>query len=418
MKRLTGNFAVWVFACAAIGCAKKDAATATSADVPAVAVTVAPIQARAIRRSVDAVGTLNGFEEVTLAPKVEGRVLSIRADVGDIAVPGSVLLELDTTDYVLSVAEAKQAFAAELAKLDMTELPVGEPDLSRIPIVKRAAVSLEDAERRFQVKKNLLANKAVSKDEYDVAETDVRLAEATRTQAVTEAKATLAAARLRKATLELAEQRLRDCKLTVPVPAGWEAWASVVGPGFAPLRFAVAQRMLAEGEMVRSMPVTNAFKLVIDFKLKLRVTVPERYTAELKNDQIVAVSVEAYPDRTFPGRVARINPTIDSLNRTFQVEIEVPNATNTLKAGGFAKADITTKLEANRIVVPPAAIVAFAGVNTIYLVDGERAKSVRVTIGTREKDWVEVQGDIPTGSRVILSGQSQLADGSPIRIRN
>jgi len=284
--------------------------------------------------------------------------------------------------------------------------------------VKRAAVGLEDAERRFQVKKNLLANKAVSKEEYDLAETDVRLAEATRTQAVTEAKATLAASRLRKATLELAEQRLQDCKLKVPVPAGWEAWASVVGPGFAPLRFAVAQRMLAEGEMVRSMPVTNAFKLVIDFKLKLRVTVPERYTAELKIDQPVAVSVEAYPDRTFPGRVARINPTIDSLNRTFQVEIEVPNATNTLKAGGFAKADITTKLEANRIVVPPAAIVAFAGVNTIYLVDGERAKAVRVTIGTREKDWVEVQGDIPTGSRVILSGQSQLADGSTIRIRN
>ena len=173
MKRLTGHFAMWVFAFAAIGCAKMDTATATNADVPAVAVTIAPIQARAIRRSVDAVGTLNGFEEVTLAPKVEGRVLAIRADVGDIAVPGSVLLELDTTDYVLSVAEAKQAFAAELAKLDMTELPKGELDLSRIPIVKRASVGLEDAERRFQVKKNLFANKAVSKDEYDVAEMSI-----------------------------------------------------------------------------------------------------------------------------------------------------------------------------------------------------------------------------------------------------
>jgi hypothetical protein len=39
-----------------------------------------------------------------------------------------------------------------------------------------------------------------------------------------------------------------------------------------------------------------------------------------------------------------------------------------------------------------------------------------VTVGTRDKEWVEV-GGLPSGAKVITSGQSQLVDGSPIRIR-
>lgn len=60
--------------------------------------------------------------------------------------------------------------------------------------------------------------------------------------------------------------------------------------------------------------------------------------------------------------------------------------------------------------------MSFAGVNKVFVVDGDKAKSVEVTVGTRDKEWLEVTG-LPAGAKVITSGQSQLVDGSLIRVR-
>lgn len=393
-----------------VGCSpKKDANTSTEA-LPVV-VTVAPVKSQSIRRTVSAVGTLNGYEEVILAPKVDGRVIAIRADVGDVVAPGTTLLELESTDYELSIVEAKQALIAELAKLGLSEIPAGAFNVENVPSVKRSAVALEEAGRKFKQKADLFKRDAISKDEFDVAESEKKLAEATKTQVVTEANAVLAAARLRKASLDLAEQRLRECKLLVPTPTG-----TTGSPGT--MRYAVAERMLTEGSMVRSMPVTNAFKLVLAHALKLRVMVPERYSAEVKVGQSADVLADAMPGKTFTGKIVRVNPSIDTTNRTFQVEIEVPNGAGTLKTGGFARAEIQTRTDENVLTVPPEAIVSFAGVSKIYLAEGGVAKAVEVQVGTREKTWIEIRGAVPQNANVVTSGQTQLVDGSTIQLRD
>ncbi len=379
-------------------------------ETPPIVVTVATVESRSLQRTVTAVGTLNGYEEVVLAPKVEGRVIVIRADVGDIVAPGATLLELESTDYELSVAEAKQALIAELAKLGLSELPGGNFDVEMVPAVKRASVALEDATRKYNQKAELFRDKTVSKDEYDVAETEKRLAQATKTQVVTEAQAVLAAARLRKATLDLAEQRLRECKLVVPTPLGTTRSPST-------MRYAIAERMLTEGSMVRSMPVTNAFKLVLAHALKLRVSVPERFSADIKVGQSAEVWADSRPGETFTGRIERVNPTIDPVNRTFQIEIEVPNADGRLKTGGFARARVATRTDANVITVPPQALVSFAGVDKIFVVESNQVRAVEVWVGTREKEWMEIRGEVAAGAQVVTSGQTQLVDGSRVTIR-
>jgi RND family efflux transporter MFP subunit len=171
--------------------------------------------------------------------------------------------------------------------------------------------------------------------------------------------------------------------------------------------------------MVRSMPEKNAFRLVMDQILKLRVAVPEKHAPEVQVGQTVEIRVDAYPGRVFAGAVARVAPTVDPLNRTFLVEIELPNRNPTarLKAGGFAKAEILTRTEAGVVTVPPGAVVTFAGVTKVFVADGDRAKAVEVRLGQREKDWVEVLGPVPPAARIITSGFSQLVDGSPIRVK-
>jgi RND family efflux transporter MFP subunit len=218
-----------------------------------------------------------------------------------------------------------------------------------------------------------------------------------------------------KSTLDKAEDKLRDTVLRVPVPDEWAAWAAAISPAAVPLRYTVASRMVWEGEMVRAMPEKNAFRLVITHVLKLRVAVPERNAPEVCVGQPVEVRADAGRDAVFPGRVSRVSPVVDVQNRTFLVEIVVPNGDGRLKAGGFARAEILTHSDAGVVTVPPAAVVSFAGVNKVFLVDGEKAKAVEVRVGQRDKDWVEVIGPVPPGAKVITSGLSQVVDGSPIR---
>ena len=98
-----------------VGCHRaapqKDAAPESAASKQAVpaAVTVAAIETRTVQRKIAVVGTLFGFEEFVVTPKVEGRVLSIACEVGDRIRPGAALLELDATEYRLAVDEAQRA---------------------------------------------------------------------------------------------------------------------------------------------------------------------------------------------------------------------------------------------------------------------------------------------------------------------
>jgi multidrug efflux pump subunit AcrA (membrane-fusion protein) len=379
-----------------------------------VPVTVAPVLPQAIQRTLSATGTLAGYDEVMLTPKVDGRVRAVYVDSGDTVFPGQVLLETDATDYVLAVNDARRALEAELATIDLTEIPKGAFDVEAVPLVRRAEASRLNALRQYERIKNLTTP---SRAELDQSETEMKVAEANKRDAVTVAKARLASARWRQAALETAEQRLRDCELRAPDPTEANAWAAVLGVSAAPIRYTVAQRLTSVGDMIRSMPVTNVFKMVVTQCLKLRATLPERYIADVALNQTVAVTVEAYPNQSFRGRVARIHPTVDQNNRTFQVEIQIPNLDNRLRVGSFARATIQIRKDPNVLTVPPQAVLTFAGISKVFVIQDGLAKAIPVEIGTRETDWIEVIGAIPANSKVATSGFSQLVDGSKVRVR-
>jgi RND family efflux transporter MFP subunit len=191
------------------------------------------------------------------------------------------------------------------------------------------------------------------------------------------------------------------------------------------VEYVVAQRMVSEGEMVRAFPSVAAFRLVLDRPLKLVAPVPERHLGEVKVGQPVGFVVEAFPKEVFEGTVVRVSPTVDEVNRTFAVEIHVPNAARRLKAGSFAKAAVRTRQDSQALTVPEEALVTFAGVTKVFVVEDGKARAVPVKTGERletqsggrSAGWVEIVGDLRPGSQVVTSGFSQLAEGTPVRIR-
>ncbi|HVL14195.1 MAG TPA: efflux RND transporter periplasmic adaptor subunit [Gemmata sp.] len=402
-------------------CAPKAATTAGQAEPQPTAVTVAEAKTVQLRRTVPAIGTLHAFDDVQLAPKVDGRVRGWFKNEGDIVFPGEVLLELDPTDYELAANQSRLALLAELKKLKLDALPATDAafdaHIPTIDTVAQAKANYDLAEKEAARIETEVRQSVGSQQTLDSARTKVKVAQTALDLAQTEARVTLAHARRMKAVLDDAEERLRETQLTAPVPEGETAWAAVVGAAANPIRYVVAARMVSQGAQVSPMRVTNAYRLVMDHVLKLRVAVPEKYRPEVQIGQAVEVRVEAYPKTVFPGRVARVFPTVDAASRTFVTEVEVPNYDRKLSCGGFAQASVLTKTDDAVVTVPPEAVVMFAGVTKVYVAEGGVARAVAVEVGTREKDWVEVKGALKPGAKVVTSGQSQLVDGSPIRIR-
>jgi RND family efflux transporter MFP subunit len=400
---------------------------------PPVAVTVEPVTLRPVRRTVSVVGSLYGRDEITLTPKIDGPVVELFCDVGDTVKPGQALVQIDPTDYQLAVDEARRALDLELARLGL-EPPAGpldegkrrefetrlrQFDIKALPMVVRAAALRQNAsDKRARV----YAINTSTPEERQQADTDEAVGLANYRQALLDAETGRATVRQRLATLATAEQRLRDTRIVAPIPQREKCDADTP---LTEMGYVVTQRSVAKGEMVRNGFATPLLKLVLEQTLKLQAQLPERYIGVVSVGQAVELDVEAYPGRRFSGRVARINPSVDRVSRTFTTEIQVPNGERRLRAGCFVRADILLAQDAQALTVPDEAIVTFAGVTKVFVVSGDVVREVKVQPGGavevggdgEPRRWVEVQGDLASNARVVTSGQSQLADGVAVRVR-
>jgi membrane fusion protein (multidrug efflux system) len=184
----------------------------------------------------------------------------------------------------------------------------------------------------------------------------------------------------------------------------------------APLAGSVAKRLVSVGEFVR--PGSPLFQLVADDRLKLRGDVPERFAQELAVGQLVEIAVDAHPDTTFAGRLARISPTANRENRSVSVEAIVQNHDRRLKPGFFANARVVTKIDDEALMVPETAVVKFAGVTKVFVVRDNIAYQHEVRTGTRgSQGLIEIAEGVTPSDHVVTAGMTKLEDGMPVTIK-
>ena len=99
--------------------------------------------------------------------------------------------------------------------------------------------------------------------------------------------------------------------------------------------------------------------------------------------------------------------------------LTVSNRRGLLRPGGLARASIVVEAQSKAAVVPIESVVHFAGVTKVFLVDNGKAKALSdIRTGVEGRGWVEIVGErLPAAGDVVTSGQSHLADGSPIVVR-
>jgi membrane fusion protein (multidrug efflux system) len=393
-----------------VGCGHDDVEPLAASSGPRVIpVTVAKAERRTIETTVDVVGTLKGWEDVKVGAEKSGRVVKVLHDVGDRVKPGEPLVELEAINADLAVRQAEQRLISELAKLGLHELPKGDFDITQLPAVRQAQAATDRAEQKFAREQRLAEKKVNTVESYQDAEFELRDKQAALDNAILSARATLASAMASRVDLDVARQAREDLVVRAPEP-------TKLPPGLnEPIEYAVTKRTVSEGQMIRE--GEEVLHLVIDRPLRMWVNVPEKYTPYATVGQEVRLTVASHPGRIFNGTVTWINPSVDADSRTFQVEVAIPNEDRALRPGGFVKASVITKRADERTVVPIEAIVRFAGVTKLFVVNDGKARDIPVETGTEGAGWIEVRGDMPPDATVVVSGQTQLADGTAVSIR-
>jgi RND family efflux transporter MFP subunit len=168
------------------------------------------------------------------------------------------------------------------------------------------------------------------------------------------------------------------------------------------------------GDFVR--PGTVMFHLTDDSVLRFRGEVPEREAARIKTGQLMRLRVDAYRDRVFEGRVSWINPAVNPATRSVGIEAVVQNSDRALKANFFARADLVVDDAAPTLVVPIEAIVTFAGVTKVFVIENGAAQSREVDLGATRGELQEIVSGLKVGERVIISGRTKVQSGTQVTL--
>ena len=179
----------------------------------------------------------------------------------------------------------------------------------------------------------------------------------------------------------------------------------------SPINGYVTARNFDVGDMfAMSAPLFTVQQVV---PVKLLVGISESEYTKVKKGDVVTLSVDALPGRTFTGKVNRLYPTINALTHTFNAEVLVQNADRALRPGMFARVKVTFGTN-HRVVLPDQCIVKQEGTGQkfVYLLNNDNTVSyVPVTLGRHIGAEYEIIDGVQVGDQVVRKGQATLKDG-------
>ena len=343
----------------------------------AVAVEVVPVERDTVRSIARLTGTLLPRSEFVVAPKVSGRLESLTVDVGNTVKAGALIARLDDAEYAQQVEQARAELA--VARAGVAEC--------------RSAMEL--AQREMGRVKTLFEKKMASESESDEAA-------ARETAAQVKFQVALAEVARREAALKAAEVRLSYTR----IHASWE-------DGTAPR--VVGERFVDEGTMLN--PNTPIVSILDNEVVIALIHVIERDYPKIRIGQSASITTDAFPQRTFIGKVARIAPLLKETSRQARIEIEIPNPDEALKPGMFVRVQIELDRHEKAVLVPVSALARREGRVGVFLADltENKVRFVPVSSGITEVDRVEILEPSLSGVVVTL-GHHLLEDGASILV--
>jgi RND family efflux transporter MFP subunit len=303
-------------------------------------------------------GNLQAAQEATVRAQISGTVLQTLADEGSRVSSGTLLARIDDRTIRDQYLSARSAVTSAQSNADV-------------------------AQRNLERNERLASAGAI-------ADRDL---ETSRSQNVA-AQSQLADA---KARLTLQEKQLADAQVR------------------APFTGIISKRQVSGGDHVQ--PGGEMFTVIDPTSMRLEAAVPASQLSAISVGSPVLFSVSGYPDRSFTGKITRINPVADPTTGQVRVVVSLPNTGNNLVGGLFAEGRVAS--ERRNALVAPTGAVDVTGVKpfVIRLKDG-KVERVEVELGLRdeESERVEIKSGLTKGDTLLTGAARGISPGTPVRV--
>ena len=314
---------------------------------------------------------------VNVFSRVDGYILKIHVDKGDWAKANQLIVEIDHTDYLHAVNQAKANLASARAKV-----------IQQDTAVRNTKLTLDRME-------------ALIKDQF-VSQQDVDTALVNYDAAVAALASLRAQVTQMEVALAQAETNLTYSYIRTPF-SGYIAERNL-DPG-----------AYVTGTTASTSTTTRGILSLHDIEsVRTLIEVVEKDVPLVKIGQKAEVRAEAYPDRVFEGRVTRIVQALNRATRTMTVEVDLPNKDHVLKGGMFARVEVLVGVHPSAVQIPLDAVTRLEENQYVYVVQNGAAHQVPVEVGSRIENRIEVTKGLTGSEQVIVSGKDLVSEGTVV----
>lgn len=328
-----------------------------------------------------------GFDApVAPGPSSRNRILNINAEVlkyqslSDRTIStGSVIPDEEVNLSFESSGKVVAIYFTEGTHVDKGELLAKINDNPLQAQLKKLEAQIPLAQDRVYRQRALLAKDAVSQEAFEQVQTELDKL---------------------MADIELVKANIAQTELRAP-------FDGIIG-----------LRNVSEGAYTS--PSTVIAKLTKISPLKIDFSIPERYSAEVKNGTRIAFSLERNDGamEKFYATVYAVESKVDLETRTLNVRATYPNTGENILPGRLTSVEITKQEIPNALTVPSEAVIPEMGKNIVYKYENGVALPKEITMGIRTESRVQVLDGLMQGDTIITSGVMQLRMGMKVSIDN
>jgi len=286
-----------------------------------------------------------------------GRVVEVRAKLGDKVAAGQVLLSLESADLGAAYSDFVKA----------------ESDFQL-------------SKRNYELAKDLYETKAMSKKDLVQAENDFL-----------KAQAEFRRTRERLLALRVPAEELDKPRTERLITSRFDLKSPLAGT--------VVERNVTVGQMVGADPTQVLYTIADLNELQVVAEVYERDLSRVSKGVAVTVTVEAYPDETFSGTIVYVGDVVDPTTRTIKVRCNVTNRDLKLKPEMFARVRLRVGSSRPVLALPKEAVIEVGGQAYVFVqaADGRYVRRPVVT-GTMSGDTIQIREGLQSGERVVVKG--------------
>jgi HlyD family secretion protein len=361
----------WLVAAAAVAVLAVAVFALRSRPAQVEATTVAATGGDAAGDGITANGYVVARTKASVAAKVAGQLEYLGVSEGSRLRRGEVLARIESGDQQAALAQARAALA-------------------------QAQASLEQGRRDLERARRLAAEQVLSAADLENAKTRVDVLAAQSGQA--------------RAQVQLAEVGLENTRVRAPFDGTVLRKDAEVGEIVAPAS--------AGGSLTRTSIVTMADLAT----LEVEVDVNEAYIARIRNGQGAAITLDAYPDTSFAGRVRQVVPTADRQKATVLVKVSILDRDPRILPEMGARVVFRPQAgpagaAPRRVLVSEGAVVRAGGATRVWVIGNDRVVLRPVTLGAARGGDVEVREGLSGGERVVLRPPAGLKPGARVRVK-